>query len=246
MKNKKGFTLAETLLTLGIIGIVAALVLPMANSLRPDQTKIMYLKAFDSTSQAMRVLAANTRLFPIFNNAGTNCENYPFLNTDIPNDPKYNNTNPQLYRGQLKLCSLFAESLGVEAQNANCNAMPYNEASLSLEEFDEFFNMTQTFTTPNGMQWLYSPVEFHTNGNRFRDDVYVDINGNDSPNCIYNIDSCLQPDRFKFFVYANGVVEPADPVGVFYTETRTSLGQQRLQIEEENYPASNNTLEFLQ
>lgn len=44
---KKGFTLAELLIVLGITGIVAAVLLPAINNIMPDKTKIMYLKAYD-------------------------------------------------------------------------------------------------------------------------------------------------------------------------------------------------------
>ena len=46
--RKKGFTLAEALIALGIVGIVAALALPMFNKTKPDSVKVAYLKTYDS------------------------------------------------------------------------------------------------------------------------------------------------------------------------------------------------------
>ena len=44
MKKASGFTLAEVLIALGIVGIIGALVVPMTNKFRPDVMKIKYLK----------------------------------------------------------------------------------------------------------------------------------------------------------------------------------------------------------
>ena len=46
--TKKGFTLQETLITLGVIGIVAALTIPSMVKLKPNETKTKYLKAYNS------------------------------------------------------------------------------------------------------------------------------------------------------------------------------------------------------
>ena len=45
---KKGFTLQELLITLGIIGIVAAIVAPGIVGMMPDQKKAMYMKAYNT------------------------------------------------------------------------------------------------------------------------------------------------------------------------------------------------------
>lgn len=42
--KKKAFTLAEALIALGVVGIVAALMLPLANKTKPDAMKVKYLK----------------------------------------------------------------------------------------------------------------------------------------------------------------------------------------------------------
>lgn len=47
MKNKQGFTLAEVLITLGIIGVVASLTIPiLMNSINDNQYKTAYKKAY--------------------------------------------------------------------------------------------------------------------------------------------------------------------------------------------------------
>ena len=44
--KKFGFTLAEVIVTLGIIGLLAAITAPLLGSLTPDQNKIKVLKAY--------------------------------------------------------------------------------------------------------------------------------------------------------------------------------------------------------
>lgn len=55
----KGFTLAEVLITLGIIGVVASITIPtLMNSIQDNQYKVAYKKAYSTASQAWTM--ANT------------------------------------------------------------------------------------------------------------------------------------------------------------------------------------------
>ena len=57
-KEKNAFTLAETLLTIMIIGILVALMLRAINRVNPDKDKVLFLKAY----HAIR----NTKLLTFF------------------------------------------------------------------------------------------------------------------------------------------------------------------------------------
>ena len=50
---KKAFTLAETLVTLAIIGVLAAILVPGINNVRPDKDKIVYKKALYNMQSAI-------------------------------------------------------------------------------------------------------------------------------------------------------------------------------------------------
>ena len=52
---KKAFTLAETLITLDVLGIVAAITLPQLNKIRIDKDKTFYTKSLMSIQSAMIV-----------------------------------------------------------------------------------------------------------------------------------------------------------------------------------------------
>lgn len=50
---KKAFTLSEALVTLAIIGVLAAILIPVINNVRPDKDKITYKKALYSMQGAL-------------------------------------------------------------------------------------------------------------------------------------------------------------------------------------------------
>lgn len=50
---KKAFTLSEALVTLAIIGVLAAILIPVVNNARPDKDKIVYKKALYSLQTAV-------------------------------------------------------------------------------------------------------------------------------------------------------------------------------------------------
>lgn len=92
--KKKGYTLAEALIAMGVIGVVAALMLPMYSKYRPDANKALFIRTYDSIVEAVSVLVANDEFYPhevIIEDRPENCRetencNYldysgaPFLN----------------------------------------------------------------------------------------------------------------------------------------------------------------------
>lgn len=216
LMKKLGYTLAELLITLGIIGGISALIIPAIVSSMPDENKTMYLKTYDTLSETIQALASNSQIYPVCDeNNNINCVEHPLLNSHLPlvsplkDDARYSN--------KVKLCNLLALGFGVSTGNTACSTSTYNYA-------DSTFRNSLSFTTTNGMQWRVMPQEYDVSNNRanFQTDIYVDINGNKGDNCMYS-NNCKKPDRFKFMVAANGEVVPADPMGRRYIATRKSL-----------------------
>ena len=235
MIKKFGFTLAEILVTLTIIGIVAALIVPAISNLRPDKNKTAYLQVYDTISQTVKSLASNSRLYPVCNNPNVednvNCSQYPLLNTSRPLDNQYNNA---IYQGDRKLCSLMALSLGVAEDDIHCSNTTY---TFNAANYTNGF-ANESFVTKNGMRWRIVPqIATYTNNfeARFQNDIYVDIDPSNNDidgedrSCIFDEENCTQPDIFKFMVGADGKVVPADPMGRLYISGRKSLVKKSLE-----------------
>lgn len=63
---KKGFTLSESLISLAIIGVISAVLIPILNNVRPDQDRIMYKKAMYTMQNAIAT-AINDNTTPASN-----------------------------------------------------------------------------------------------------------------------------------------------------------------------------------
>lgn len=60
---KKGFTLAEVMLVLSIIGVLVALMIPVLDKTRPDETTLKYRKAFFAIEQGIRNILNDAKLY---------------------------------------------------------------------------------------------------------------------------------------------------------------------------------------
>ena len=83
------------------------------------------------------------------------------------------------------------------------------------------------FTTSNGVQWNISASEIvppatAADGFKFRNKVVIDVNGSAGPNSTYSA-NVPNPDRFVFYITADGRVIPADQCGQLYVDHRISL-----------------------
>lgn len=215
--KKLAYTLAEALIAMVIIGIIAAITLPMMNKFMPDGNKALYLKTYDSLVEITQALVANPRLYPITNEGdGTIYTNYPLYNTDFI--ATVDGTN---YGGNLaKYCQLLATSFGDVPTNCSSNPLP-TEPSWTEDNI--------SFTAPNGIAFMVYTDAGLENGEigrlvRYRSDVYIDVNGVEKGNnCSFDATSCKQPDRFKFEVSSDGKVIASDIKGQEYLATRMSL-----------------------
>ena len=67
---RKAFTLSEALVTLAIIGVLAAILIPVVNNARPDKDKIVYKKALYSLQTAVSNAMNSAYLSDGFGNLG--------------------------------------------------------------------------------------------------------------------------------------------------------------------------------
>lgn len=99
--KKKGYTLAEALIAMGVIGIVAALMLPMLSKYKPDPNKALFIRTYDSIVEAVSVLVANDEFFPheeIIHDDPEGCDEIEECNYwDYSKAPFLNSKRVQLY-----------------------------------------------------------------------------------------------------------------------------------------------------
>ena len=62
--KKKGYTLAEALIALGLIGVIAALMLPLMNKFKPDGDKALFIRTYDSIIEVNSMLLEDEVLYP--------------------------------------------------------------------------------------------------------------------------------------------------------------------------------------
>lgn len=205
------YTLAEALIALAIIAVIAAITLPMANKFMPDGTKVLYLKAYDSLMTMTQSIAANPQIYPT-NNEGDPIiyKNYPLFNL------KATTMDGVIYGGnRTKFCQLLAASFGDNAPN--CSA--------SYVENPAWNATNISFTANNGAEFMVFTDSAITQGNiaHYKTDVYIDTNGIErGNNCSFNEGSCKEPDRFKFEISSDGKVIASDIKGQEYIATRTN------------------------
>lgn len=221
--KKPGFTLAELLISLGIVGVIAAVTLPLMGKIMPDVNKAMYLKARDSLQETVLSFASAPSVFSnrfqFDSETKLDIKEFPLLDTAPSRNKNYGH-----HAGATKLCRLLAESFGAATNNCSATVYVFNDAN-----FNTSFNQNVSFISSNGMQWWVVPqvnsiteIADGVYQMSYQTDVYVDVNSSTSSrNCIYNAESCKNPDRFKFMISADGRVVSADPVGNYYNSHRT-------------------------
>ncbi len=159
--NNKGFTLAEVLITIAIIGVVAALTIPsVVKNYQKTQTIAKLKKAYSMISQA-------------YNNS--QAENGMYQTWDIAADigaAEYFNRYWKPYLKVAKICTSYSDC-GYKA-----NA-PWKFAS-GEPNGTNVVALTQraTFLTPDGILF----VIFSISGGVADSRIYVDLNGSKGPN----------------------------------------------------------------
>lgn len=79
---KKAFTLSEALITLAILGVLAAILIPVINNVRPDKDRITYKKALYSMQGAVSNALDDAVLLSggsVTNQWGLNPDSYPLV-----------------------------------------------------------------------------------------------------------------------------------------------------------------------
>lgn len=198
---KKGFTLGEMTVTVGVVAFLAMVLLPMLKDIMPNQEQAMFKKAYYITERATAELINDDDLYP---------------EPELDQEPYFGNTVKVNYKGEdygadddgsdddkkAKFCGLFTSKLN-RSSEIFCSEKDDNGNTLKFTDGTE---PKGTVTTTDGVVWLLPLDKFEDNDDPR--EIYIDVNGNKKPNCFYDKDNsiCRKPDRFTIKVYQDGRV----------------------------------------
>lgn len=169
MTKRFGFTLAEVLITLGIIGVVAAMTMPtLMNSTQGAQYKAAYKKALSALGQAVTLNVA----LDDYNFADT-------TETDITKD--YSIGKILSTRMNVVKTVKSGEDIGYTIQTPTAGSGTTTAISKTASNYTLFFNDGIVFSFPaNAAGCTQDTVK--GNWNKAKCTGYIDVNGQKGPN----------------------------------------------------------------
>lgn len=222
MKNydnvKKGFTLAEILCALAIVGICTALALTLMKPAEKSAMKYLYMNAYQALEKAY------------YNASIKGIDPFSALPDEDGEFPVFTDTNDT---GARKLCeglTFYINTLTNKKDGEDDFSTTCSDSKLTSELADSFDRNNIQFTANNGMDFYISKMLTNTEKNLSFYLVFVDVNGEDKPNSIvytykggksaddYNMSDPkdvkqkakdeIEPDIFAFAILSTGRICP--------------------------------------
>lgn len=154
---KKGFTLSETLITIAVVGVIAAIIIPAMTKTMPSNNKVMFKKAYSTLGQTINLLSNDS-------------VHYPSLMTAQNDDNSgYSETVERGFNYTCKTLSADGYTCASYYTGTPANKFVYLFAD-QLNISDSVTGSagttgTWSFTTSDGVVWtIYIPIADSTNG----------------------------------------------------------------------------------
>ena len=206
MKKSLGFTLAEVLITLGIIGVVAAMTMPtLMNSTQGAQYKAAYKKALSAISQAVTLNVAldDWDLGEIDGSAGSDYSLEKLLTTRM--NVVRTEQNKAIPATEYALSTATTDSHGVKLPSASNTTLFFNDGIMFTYATASAKTCTKDTTVTTGN------TENICKG-------YIDVNGTKGPNKVTLCDGETATGGDKTITNCK-VTNPADIYPVIFFDT---------------------------
>lgn len=216
--RKKGFTLAEILITLGIVGVVASLAGPAMVNIMPDKQKAMFLKNHKELSVITKNLLDDETIYPPclklngfkfeVDKVGLACTTTPLR---FPYNVKDGSSN-DIYSGNQKYPYLLAHNLGID-----------NPQNLGWTDENGI-----SFTTSDNTRW---EIDINTEDGditSYKVDIIIDDEANA---CTYGSANCSKPSKYCLQVSKSGIISAEDNLSKAYLLNSTRLNNRKIDLE---------------
>lgn len=196
--KKRGFTLSELLIALGIVAVTAAMVGPIFSSVIPDKNKIKVINYYNKINEINQKLLSNTNFYYTIYRIDENGEKV----VQIP--PNLDNQKKPLEQPSFMQDTLSGDSKYPRLFFYTLNASTDNNSEVKLED---------------GSLWTCKKQD--SGDYTFT----IDTDGKKGKNCSYERTNCKIPDKFIFKVDENGAVTAGDALTDAYLTNMTKNDQ---------------------
>ncbi len=167
-KNKKnGFTLAEVLIALTVVGVVAVVLIGALGKIKPNKEKVLFRKAYNTTVRIVSEMINDEELFS---------------DSEVLTDTSEVTYRGKTYSGLTKFCKLFEAMANVSEVVTSCDEST-NDDRVWTDKQSTISG--PYFTTTDGMVWSVPPYAMKGSGDTlYSYTIFVDVNGlENGPNC---------------------------------------------------------------
>lgn len=226
----KGFTLSEVMVTLGVLGVIGAIIIPAITKVSPDANKVMFKKAYSSLERAVSNMINDDTLYdssPTWTYGATtyNCVDNTGATVSCGFHDVLTTANA-LYTNN-KFCYLLSQQLntvGTAFCPTNATATSYGYFGTSDGVYWNVYNHVADSTTASNATPSSTATEFPLNSTFYTTKILMDVNGTKGPNCTLDTNgnaytafyngtaagsfnysaTCRDPDRFIIGVRYDG------------------------------------------
>lgn len=174
LKTKKAFTLSELLVTLCMMGVLGAVIIPLITKINPSPSKMMFKKEYSVLEKAVSKMINDDLIYP-----GNEIDS----GTGLPRGFNYGDDNSGKSSGLNKFCYYLADNLNTLGPST-CPT-PANTSNPGI----------LFAKTTDGADWYISPRLYPTDhfpltGETYNTKIIIDVNGSkNGPNCSSDINS---------------------------------------------------------